>query len=210
MITPVQAAQYACLDIYNPVTPNVFTTVLHIGDDVIGLIELPDTLIVVPAGSETLPMWEDNAEIYPTYEPALGMMHTGFWRPAQGIYRVIKPLASGKSIILAGHSRGAALGGCLLALFLLDGSKSVSQLFAFECPRFGFQESTKYLFDEYHGFVLSTVNGIDPVPDVPIFPYAVPFIQTELGHAPGGDDDIDPIAWHRGKTIYDGVVAMFG
>lgn len=208
----VDAAYRACIAIYNPITPGIFTSILHIGPDIIGLIETLDSLTIVPAGSENVGMWLDNFEINPVEHPKLGMLEYGFWMPAMNIYAHVKPLATGKTIKLDGHSRAASLCGCLAALFLLDGIKV--SLAAFESPRWGMRQSVDYMAAQIASGMLtleiSTVNGIDPVPDVPIYPYCIPFVQTELGHAPGGIDDADVIAWHKGETIYAGVVAMFG
>lgn len=217
MITNPYAAWLSCIAVYDPITPNVFDKILRIEDDVIGILVKDGNIIICIAGSETKAMWKDNLEIFPTDHAVLGKMHSGFFKPAEAIYTQIKPLVQGNNVILMGHSRGAAIAGCLAALFNLD-SIIVSQLFLFECPKFGYQKSADFLENRVKdGMVkqyLSTINGLDAVPFVPDligFDYVQPFLaRTDLQEPPGTiGKDVDPINWHLGGTIYRGVQKLW-
>jgi len=217
MIPNTDAAWLACIAIYDPITPNIFDQILRVEDDVIGLKVVGDDIVICIAGSETKAMWKDNLEIFPVDNPVLGKMHSGFFKPAQAIYEQVKPLIWCKNIVITGHSRGAAIAGCLAALFNLD-SMIVSQLFLFECPKFCYQKGADFLAarlaDKMIGQVLSTINGEDAVPFVPDiigFDYVPPFLaRVDLQQPPGSfRKDIDPIEWHLGGTIYEGVKKLW-
>jgi hypothetical protein len=59
------------------------------------------------------------------------------------------------------------------------------------------------------GFELSTINDLDPVPDMPIEPYVASWPTLQLNQHPGGFHDLDLIDWHIGSTIYAGMEKMF-
>lgn len=63
-----QTAQLACIDIYDPIAPNVFDKIYRINETVCGTKLIDKRLHVVMQGTESLPGW--MAESAPTPIPA--------------------------------------------------------------------------------------------------------------------------------------------
>ena len=209
MITAREAAALACINIYSQ--QSSFDSLLKAGPDVIGLLQVGDTLCVVPEGSVDWAMWESNLAIEPMYYPEFGNMEAGFMSSALNIYAALRPLITG-NVCFAGHSRGAALCNILMNLCADDGI-AVTQGFLFECPNVGYARYADVCaFNQANGLVgivISTTNGLDPVPRVPITPYEKSYPTIELNQAPGGIEDFNLIDWHIGCTIYAGVLKCF-
>ena len=209
MISHKYAAWLSCIAIYGQ--QSQFDQIIKVGPDVIGLKEVNGTFTVTPEGSISEGMWANNLEMLPTYHPILGNVHGGFWESAQAIYKAIKPLLIGL-VSFQGHSRGAALCSLLAAQCAMDGIK-VAQLFLFECPNHGYDRYKEFcaaqVVNGNIGFEISTINDLDPVPDLPIEPYMRSWPTIDLNHPPGGIQDLDLIDWHIGSTIYAGMEKMF-
>lgn len=205
MISPLYAAWLSCIAIYQQ--QSAFDRILTVGCDVIGIKQVAGVLTITPEGTVDGKMWANNFEALPTYFPALGNLHSGFLESAQAIYKAIKPLITGP-VSFQGHSRGASLANILASLCALDGIK-VTQLFLFECPHVGYQRYADFCAEQVIngniGFELSTVNGLDPVPYLPLDPYLKSYPTTDLDQLPGGLEDADPIDYHLGATIYAGM-----
>src|ERR1700757_132385 len=134
-----QAAQLACHDIYDPVTPHVFDKIYRIDETVCGTAMIGGQFYVVNQGTETLSGWEADGEIEPINHPVLGKLHTGFYRNIPVLVsQLIVDVPKSVPIILTGHSKGAAEATLLGACLKLAGM-NVVQLILFACPRPGYQ-----------------------------------------------------------------------
>ena len=208
-ISPVYAAWLACIAIYSE--QSAFDKILTIGCDTIGVKQINGTLTITPLGTVDTAMWESNIDILPTYHPIFGNMHAGFLSSASAIYKVIKPMIN-SHVSFQGHSRGAALANVMASLCAADGIK-VTRLCLFECPHPGYQRYADFCAEQVKsgmiGFELSTVNGLDPVPYLPIEPYVKSYPTIDLDQQPGGIEDIELADWHAGDTIYAGMQKMF-
>ncbi len=180
---------------YDPIRPDTFEPILFSGDAVACLKQIDDTLTISIPGTENLANVMTDIDIERFDHPVLGSLHAGFWRPIQGMGEALLPkLKEAKKISIAGHSEGAARAALLAAWCYLNGIQ-VDQLSLYACPRPGFLKLSIILQSHVEN-ALSFHNGIDPVPSVPLFPYNDPLPKIRLGMAPGGLDDIDPVAWH--------------
>lgn len=111
-----------------------------------------------------------DAEAWPTWDQALGFVHTGFWIGAKGIAEQIRRDLAGRKVIFTGHSLGGALALVTAALFVHGitfrprGWPQVTDVVTFGAPRAGFRRMRR---------VLAPVKirqywlGDDPVPMVP-------------------------------------------
>jgi len=214
VISPLYAAWLACIAIYSEL--GAFDEVLTVEPDTIGLKSIADTLTITAQGTRDVEMWESNFRIREFADPVFGQVHSGFRDAALAIYPQIKQkaaqaIAEGKRVSLKGHSRGAALAQYLAALSAQDGIPVT--LFLFESPNVGYQQfadiCATYAKAGLIDCQISTVNGLDPVPYVPIEPYVKTYPTIDLDEAPGGLEDADIFDWHIGRTIYAGMQKKF-
>ena len=200
------------LDSYEPIPPNVFGSVTQFEDATACLKQIDDTLTISFPGTESEANVKTDIDIEIFEHPTLGGLHAGFWHPIEGLGALlIDQLKAAKNIALEGHSEGAARAG-LFALWCWLNDINISQLSVYECPRFGFAQSADILQEMVDAgmHAVSTVNGLDPVPHIPIEPYVVPIKNIlEIHVEPGGWlADADPVAWHDMKLIHYGLVTL--
>jgi hypothetical protein len=211
MSTIAQAAQLACHDIYDPVTPNVFEKLYRVDETVCGTALIDGQFFIVNQGTETMAGWEADGDIMPIYHPVLGNLHAGFYRNIQKLINLISADILVKTpIIVTGHSKGAGeavlMGACLrLAGF------DVTQAILFACPRPGYQRLAEWLQINLHGISFRNASADfpalgDPVPLVPIEPYIDPYPHTMIDVTPSGLQKADPFAWHEAELYRQGAI----
>jgi hypothetical protein len=208
-----QAAQLACHDIYDPVTPKAFGKIYRVGETVCGTAFVDDQLFIVNQGTENRAGWEADADIVPILHPVLGNLHAGFFRNMPALVKLLTTgigvgFSSKTPIIVTGHSKGAGeailLGACLkLAGF------NVVQAILFACPRPGYQRLADWLNENLPGMSFRNAPADfpalgDPVPLVPIDPYVDPYPHAMIDVAPDGMQVMDPIAWHGAELYLQG------
>mgnify|MGYP001600721777 CR=1 FL=1 len=202
MIRLVDLAYWSCLCIYAPVTPNVFSKVLQVGDITVGVVYQNGCTAIVLPGSESLEDWLADLDALPHTVPQLDMVHWGLWQGMEAVFAAVKPLIVG-DLYLTGHSKGAAQAANLAALCVIN-SVPVRFLAMFESPAPGGQQYADFMKRHITSY-FSTRNGLDPVPDVPLAPFVTPLPQTDLHMAPAGLRKAVPTDWHLGPLIYAGV-----
>jgi hypothetical protein len=207
-----QAAQLACRDIYDPITPNVFGKIYRIDETVCGTAMIGNHLYIANQGTETLSGWEADGDIVPTSHPVLGDLHAGFYRNiAALVAQLTVDIPKGVPIIVTGHSKGAAEAVLLGACLKLAGM-NVVQLILFACPRPGYRRLADWLYATLPGISFRNAPPDfpalgDPVPMVPLDPYVDPYPYILIDVSPGGLDDADPFARHAAALYRQGATA---
>lgn len=200
-------AYWACICCYDPITPNIFGKVVQVGGVTVCLIFLPGkTVVIFPGSEQFIRDWVEHDFLVLPYEhPQLGTLHLGFWDGMEAVFKEIAPLLVG-DIYVGGHSLGAARAALFIALCKLGGV-AVKYTALFESPRPGCGTLSNLLPHCTRGY-FSSVNLLDPVPEVPLEPFSPPLPATQLGACPTGLDIIDPIDYHSGALIYKAVRSL--
>ena len=217
MISRQYAAWLAMEAIYDDAgRAKLFDQLLIVGNDVVGVKTINDTITFTPEGTYNFEGWVEDFEFLPRSHPVWGNVHGDFYDDALAIYHVIKPMAltavtAGCDVSLQGHSRGGGLVDALASMFALDGIKVTVSMF--EAPRFGWSQYAEWANRQKANGIInvltSTTNGPDPVVLLPPFPWVATYQTTELKAAPGGLEDIDPIAYHMSNPVYPGYLKMY-
>ena len=212
MITRQYAAWLAMVAIYDDAgRAKDFDELLKIGNDVVGVKTIGDTITFTPEGTYNFEGWKEDFEFLPFLHPVWGDVHGEFYQAALAIYAVIKPLAQGKDISLQGHSRGAALVDTIASLFAIDGIKVTLSMF--ESPRCGKKQYSEWANRQRTNGIInlltSTTNGIDPIVSLPPDPWVPTYATTDLNYAPGGLKDVIPTEWHMSAAVYPGYLKMY-
>jgi hypothetical protein len=212
----VQAAQLACHDIYDPVTPQVFDKLYRVGETVCGIALIDGHLFIANQGTENTAGWEADGDIVPTAHPTLGNLHTGFYRNIVALIKLLAidiaaEFAVDIPIVVTGHSKGAGEAALLGACLKLAGF-NVVQAILFACPRPGYQGLANWLHANLPGISFRNAPSDfpalgDPVPMVPINPYVEPYSHVMIDVAPGGLQDFDPFARHAAELYRQGACA---
>lgn len=210
-----QAAQLACIDIYDPVATDVFDKIYRINETVCGTKLIDNRLHVVMQGTESLPGWMADGDILPVVHPVLGHMHSGFWRNIPELLKelvpdidVIKQALPGLEIQVEGHSKGAGEGAQVAGALHVAGY-NVVQVYLFACPSPGFHDFAAYLQANipglsYRNAPIEFPDFGDPVPLMPIVPYIGPYPHTGFDIAPPGFERMLDVEWHRGRYYLSG------
>jgi hypothetical protein len=221
MISRQYAAWLAMQAIYDAAgRAQLFDELLTVGNDVIGVKVINDTITITPEGTFNIEGWKEDFTFLPepgqdsdpVIHPVWGAVHGNFLKCVEDIYAVVKPLTAGLDIAIQGHSRAAALADGLASRFALDGIK-VSSLSMFESPRFGQQQYVEWARRQVKNGIInlydSTRNGPDPVVLVPPAPWQDTYPMLELNAAPGGLKDIIAIEWHMSAAVYPGYLKVY-
>ena len=196
MISPAYAA-WLCNCIYEPVTPDVFSSVQSFDAVTVGVSAANGMMCITFAGSESGLDWLRDFEAVPFDHPQLGTIHSGFWQGMEAAFEALRPHLSGPMAI-QGHSLGCAHASILAGLCAVNGIR-VDQLTLFAPPRPGYAQF-RSIVQKHTGKVLAYRNGPDPVPEVPIPIPGFPWMQVadliHLEESPGGIEAIDPARWH--------------
>jgi hypothetical protein len=210
------AAQLACLDIYDPITPGVFDKVYRVGETVCGTKLIGKRLHIVQQGTENLPGWMADVDIRPFEHIVLGHLHSGFWRNIPALYELLAPdirvlLATipDLEIEVEGHSKGAGE-AAQLAGDLHASGRNVVQVYLFACPNAGWQDFANYMQANIPGVSFRNApRGIeifgDPVPLVPLPPFEPPYAHTYEDAPPPGFERLLDVEWHKGPYYRQGV-----
>ena len=204
------AAQLACADIYDPITPNVFEKIYRVGESVWGLARIDGTAYIVAQGTEltengkpSLAGWEADFDALPVDEPILGALHSGFnENTAMLVGLIMADVKPTESIIFCGHSKGAAEAPIGAARMYLQGYHMI-QCILFAPPNPGEQQFAAWMQAHIPGHAYRncwkrlTWFG-DPVPLVP--PWGTPCYPHEAVQAPPGTwlERFQPVFWHAG------------
>lgn len=179
------------------------------------LKHLGDFDVVVWRGSTTSYDWALNFDAMPVIDGSLGMLHAGFvkgvWPLQDEITAALK--ASGRPVIVTGHSRGAAQ-GAIFAGHLVAAGLSPARLMVMGCPRPGYQKLADVLASggvEIHSYK----NCDDPITDVPFnidligtacdFPYVHVSDFRHLEQAPAKLDKWGLFAAHHCELYVAGI-----
>ncbi len=195
MISPAYAA-WLCNCIYEPVTPDVFSSVQSFDAVTVGISSANGMQCVTFAGSESGLDWLRDFEAVPWEHPQLGVLHAGFWQGMEPAFEALRPKLTG-SIAIQGHSLGCAHASILAGLCAVNGI-AVDQLTLFAPPRPGYQQ-LQDIINAHVKVRLAYRNGPDPVPEVPISLPGFPWIGPSLTHiedSPSGIEALDPARWH--------------
>lgn len=210
------AAKLACLEIYDPITPNVFDKSYRIGETVCGTKLVGKRLYVVMQGTENPPGWMADADILPFAHPVLGRLHSGFWQNIPALLDQLEPdiqalvaTIPDLEIEVDGHSKGAGE-AAQLAGALHAGGWNVVQVYLFACPNAGFQDFANYMQRYIPGVSYRNApRGIeifgDPVPMVPPPPDEPPYAHTYIDVPPPGFERLLDVEWHKGPLYIQGV-----
>lgn len=207
MISLAYMAYWACICCYDPIKPNIFGKVVQVGDITVCLVFLPGkTVVIFPGSEQFIRDWVEHDFLAIPYEhPQLGTLHMGFWDGMTEVYAAVTPLLVGE-VYVGGHSLGAARAALFVALCKLGGVE-VKYTALFESPKLGCKTLSDMLPHCTRGY-FSSVNLLDPVPDVPFLPFMPPLPTTQLGACPTGLEIIDPIDYHLGGLIYKAVKTL--
>jgi predicted lipase len=160
--------------------------------DVHAVITMLDGITIVAFRGTVPTSWTDWFRDFAAWpdriadHPAIGFCHDGFISGAEAILPLLNTALVG-SYALTGHSLGGALAIAAGAL-LTDCGKPPLRLTTFGAPRVGFN-LTK---------ILAPIDGVryrhglDPVPEVPSWPYINDRPWTHIGEA----NHLDPIGDH--------------
>lgn len=210
------AAQLACIDVYDPITPNVFDKLYRIGESVCGTKLVGNRLHVAMQGTENVAGWLADADIEPVEHPVLGHLHAGFWRNIPALLEQLQPdidelkqQMPNLEIEIEGHSKGAGEGTQLAGALHASGYPVV-QLYLFACPNAGFQDFANYVQANisalsYRNAPAAHPEFGDPVPLVPTSPYVRPYPHVALDVPPAGFERMIDLEWHRAKLYLQGV-----
>lgn len=209
MSAVTEAAQQACLDIYDPVDPSKFDKVYRVGETTCGRLLTGKRLRITLQGTENVPGWVADADILPYRHAVLGTLHSGFWQNIPALLArltpdidVLRQAVPDLEIEVTGHSKGAGE-GAQLAGALHAAAYNVVQVYLFACPNAGFQSFANYMQSNIPGVSYRNApHGIeifgDPVPMVPEPPYEPPYAHTYVCEAPPGFERLLNVAWHKG------------
>lgn len=207
MISLAYMAYWACICCYDPIKPNTFGKVVQVEDVTVCLIFLPGkTVVIFPGSEQFIRDWVEHDFLALPYEhPQLGTLHMGFWGGMQAVYTAVAPLLVG-DVYVGGHSLGAARAALFSALCKLGGVE-VKYTALFEPPRVGCKTFADLMPHCTRGS-FSSINLLDPVPDLPLEPFLPPLPTTQLATRPSGLEAINPIDYHLGGLIYRAVQSL--
>lgn len=123
-----------------------------------------DGLVIAFPGTDSIADLLTDFNVTPTAVPALGRIHSGFWRAWSAIASQIESAAGDAPVTFVGHSLGAALSIIAGATRAVAG-KPVQAIYGFEPPRVSPDLGVRTLIDKVS--VKLYKNGNDIVPDVP-------------------------------------------
>jgi hypothetical protein len=201
------SSKLACIDIYDPITPNVFDKIYRVGETTCGTKLVDNRLYIVCQGTENVPGWIADADVIPFVHPIIGTLHSGFWENLPVLIEQLKvDIPAGVDIEVTGHSKGAGEGVQLAGALHAYGFNVVHvELFA--CPHAGFQDFADYMQKNISG--VSWRNSPakflymgDPVPMVPLNPFVAPYPLTYMDVPPDGAKRLVDVEWHMG-VLYD-------
>lgn len=204
-MTPYQAVQFAAA-IYDPIKPGVFSQIIRLGDWIVGVACENGEAVVAIAGSQRLEDFLADGDFLPTDAGPLGKVHAGFYRGAQEIMAILKPMLTGP-VSITGHSLGASR-AAILAGLCIDAGIQVSGLFMFE-PAKPAYAALGIIIRCHVEQIICTCNARDFVPDLPPsfpFPYLHIVPPVDL-HAASESDDL--IADHLLSAVIPGVLRMW-
>jgi len=220
------AVQLACDDIYDPITPNVFSKIYRIGESVCGIVARGGLVYIVMQGTEleetegdapphfSLAGWEADFDcLVPFYHPVLGNLHAGFYQNLPALLKLlVLDIPVGARIVVTGHSKGAGEAGLLGALLKMAGFDVIG-LALFACPHPGYQRFADWLAANIPGVSFRNAPASlepfgDPVPMVPLEPYVAPYPLTYIDRAPTGLERVMSVQWHQGPLYLQGVNAL--
>jgi triacylglycerol lipase len=134
--------------------------------------------------------WLTNLRIAGTRGPGGYIVHEGFWKGAASILPQVEAALRRRNpsaIHIVGHSLGGAM--ATLMADVLAGYGAETKLYTFGAPRSGVEGHARYLSTKLKPTnIFRAWHDNDPVPMVPIFPYAhLPFDSNAYGmKGPGG------------------------
>ena len=210
------ASQLSTVEIYDPITPNIFDNIYRVGETTCGTVLYSDVLYVIFQGTENRAGWLADADIMPLYHSVLGNLHSGFYQnlPAMILQlaahiKTLLPTIPTLKIIVSGHSKGAGEGAIAGPLLELTGF-NVVQLILFACPNAGYQRLADWIAENMSGSVSyrnapsdCTEFG-DPVPLVPTYPFVPPVPHTAIDVPPAGAMRLIDVEWHMGGLYQTG------
>lgn len=137
-----------------------------------GLVRQQDQDIICFRGSITLEDWMRDAHAEMISFPVIGLVHSGFIQGMPEAMSRIKGMTRPNSIILTGHSLGAARAAIFAGM--IEGK--AAQVTLFGCPRPGGEQLKDLLKDTP---IDSFKNREDPVTDVPLPLPDAPYIHVK-------------------------------
>lgn len=174
-------AALLCQAIYTPKQGD-FDHVLKVGCITAGIKYLSHATVIAFRGSCDLEDWLNDFNIEPDYDQDVGIVSGGFLNDVREFMAKVKPMIEG-SLIVTGHSLGAARACLLVALMKAD------QLIVFGCPKIGFNKlSDKITEDCSHS--ISFKNHDDIVTTLPPFIYRPAIELTQIMSVPTPLTDI--------------------
>lgn len=210
----IEVSQLSCIDIYDPIPTNVFGKIYRVGEVVCGTVIKNGVYYLINQGTENWEGWIADANIIPTEHPILGNLHTGFYEYLPELVTKLKQdIPPGSSIIVSGHSKGAAESLILGALMKLEGY-NVIEAVVFACPRPGYEKFTNWLVKNlpgtsYRNAPYEFKSFGDPVPMMPDDPYTQPYQLTYVDMGPKDILKWIGLEWHKGPLYVAGLKELY-
>jgi hypothetical protein len=210
-----KAAQLACVDIYDEITPGIFNKIYRVGETTCGTVFDGDTVYIDFQGTENRAGWLADADILPFNHPELGPLHTGFYQNLPELLRQLSlDINKRIKIIITGHSKGAGEGSIAGPMLKLMGF-NIIQLILFACPNSGHKQLADWVARNIRGS-LSFRNAPryfpilgDPVPCVPLDPFYPPVPHTAVCKSPSGFLFLVSAEWHMGGLYRDAIKTLY-
>jgi len=168
----------------------------------VGHKKFDNTDCIIWRGSFTGLDWLEDLEAVPANWPGLGTVHAGFlggvlWDKAR------VDAVCGKSVIVGGHSLGAAHAQIYAAMRVADG-KPVDRVVVMGSPR----PACGAMRDLLAAVPLANYRNVgDPVTDVPTFPFLEMRPFTDIHEAPLATDT-SPFAHHHINLYCSGIASL--
>lgn len=153
-------------------TNNPTGLILDANPDRAVLTQTENTSVVAIRGTANITGWWSDFQIQPRtsrHHPQLGTCEDGFLTGAEQLWQLIQPHLPAGPVILAGHSRGAAIVPILAGLMLLANTPPI-RCVCFEKP-WCCNQVLSTLISNIPG--IEYWNGNDPVPAEPNVPWLV-------------------------------------
>lgn len=209
MIKPSQLATL-CGQLYDPITPGVFTKTWDTNNVIVGLAKIGEQDVLVMRGTEAdhIDDWLRDFTAVPEWHPQLGYCHTGFLIGMDDVFAEVRSVAVNP--IITGHSLGGARARILAGLYAYNNNPYVS-VTVFGSPKPAFMNLARIL--EKSGKPHTSYrNRNDVVPTVPLtLPPFLDFVHTEqwamLNAAPA-IDNLAPLRDHACDLYISGTRSL--
>lgn len=140
--------------------------------------------------------WVQNSEFGPIPGELGGKVHSGFHNGLSDLWSEIAPVveASGKPVVLTGHSLGGAL-AVLAAARLAESGRTVTAVHTYGQPRVGHADFTNPYGERLGAVTYRVINHVDVVTRIPLLIQRYRHVGTRIYFDGGGKMNVDAGAW---------------